>query len=164
MVKVKIEGGSVDYIELFCRIDDVVRDNSLYLDSKLRLEVICRLVGTNRTYASRAIGAKYKNFSEYLKLLRLEYFVLVILSKPFHLFDTIDCDDMAISCGFKNRRSFDRALLRASGLTYSQVRKDLYNFRQNFYAKILPISSSRSSPSEAFPPRLLLHLRSHSFK
>ena len=57
MVKVKIEGGSVDYIELFCRIDDVVRDNSLYLDSKLRLEVICRLVGTNRTYASRAIGA-----------------------------------------------------------------------------------------------------------
>ena len=57
---------------LFMRVDRLVKKEALYKDSELTLNKLAAIVGTNRTYLSRAFSVSGENFRDYLFHLRMQ--------------------------------------------------------------------------------------------
>ena len=108
------------YRRIFQRIDSLMKKEKLFLDYEINLVKLARLVGTNRTYASRAICMKYKNLKEYLNKLRLDNLFYEFKSDNMGILCD-DPDDFANKYGFRTRRSLDRVLNREKGCTYSRM-------------------------------------------
>lgn len=121
MDNLKRKNDNVDFNELFNRIDKTIREERLYLDPSLSLIVVCRIVGTNRSYASRAVTTHFKNFHSYLAIVRLELFFDELFLDMALDVDWIESEEIAIKFGFRSRRGLDRALIKETGLTYSKL-------------------------------------------
>ncbi|MBO7111542.1 MAG: helix-turn-helix transcriptional regulator [Bacteroidaceae bacterium] len=88
------------------RIDHAMLNDNLFLQPDLSLVTLCEKVGTNRTYASKAIkDAKGCNFSDYVNQFRLEYAVKIMKSTPK---DDIVVQNIALQCGFGSIQTFYR--------------------------------------------------------
>lgn len=88
------------------RIDYVMREESLFLKPELSLISLCERVGTNRTYASKAIkDAKGCNFSDYVNRFRLDYAVELMKNTPK---DDIVIQNIALQCGCGSIQTFYR--------------------------------------------------------
>lgn len=119
----KIEDTRELYNDIFIKIDKIMREDKLFLDHKISLIKLARIVGTNRTYASRAVCEKYKNFKEYINNLRVDNLLLDVKNDSFKNVLSEDLDNFANKYGFKTRRSLDRVMSRERGCTYSTVIK-----------------------------------------
>ena len=88
------------------KIDYAMRNDNLFLQPDLSLVTLCEKVGTNRTYASKAIkDAKGCNFSDYVNQFRLEYAVKMMKNTPK---DDIVVQNVALQCGFGSIQTFYR--------------------------------------------------------
>ena len=88
------------------KIDYVMRNDNLFLQPDFSLVTLCEKVGTNRTYASKAIkDAKGCNFSDYVNQFRLEYAVKMMKNTPK---DDIVVQNIALQCGFGSIQTFYR--------------------------------------------------------
>ena len=88
------------------KIDYAMRNDNLFLQPDLSLVTLCEKVGTNRTYASKAIkDAKGFNFSDYVNQFRLEYAVKMMKNTPK---DDIVVQNVALQCGFGSIQTFYR--------------------------------------------------------
>lgn len=88
------------------RIDFAMRDEKLFLQTDLSLVTLCEKVGTNRTYASKAIkDAKGCNFSDYVNRFRLEYALEMMKNTPK---DDIVVQNIAMQCGCGSIQTFYR--------------------------------------------------------
>ena len=88
------------------RIDNAMRNDNLFLQPDLSLVTLCEKVGTNRTYASKAIkDAKGCNFSDYVNRFRLDYAVEMMKSMPK---DSIVVQNIALQCGCGSIQTFYR--------------------------------------------------------
>lgn len=88
------------------RIDYAMRDEKLFLQTDLSLVTLCEKVGTNRTYASKAIkDAKGCNFSDYVNRFRLDYAVEMMKNTPK---DDIIVQNIAMQCGCGSIQTFYR--------------------------------------------------------
>ena len=88
------------------KIDYAMRNDNLFLQADLSLVTLCEKVGTNRTYASKAIkDAKGCNFSDYVNRFRLEYAVGLMKNTPK---DDIVIQNIAMQCGCGSIQTFYR--------------------------------------------------------
>lgn len=106
---------------VFYRMDRTVKSGKLYLDPKLTLPVLADMAGTNRTYASRAVCSRFRNFRNYLNGLRVEHLLRDIQDGNCDDMGVCDEDEFANSYGFRNRRSMDRVLSKETGYTYRKL-------------------------------------------
>lgn len=91
---------------LINRIDSAMEKDNLFLQPDLSLVTLCEKVGTNRTYASKAIkDAKGCNFSDYVNRFRLDYAVEMMKSMPK---DSIVIQNIALQCGCGSIQTFYR--------------------------------------------------------
>jgi len=83
-----------------------MRNDNLFLQPDLSLVTLCEKVGTNRTYASKAIkDAKGCNFSDYVNRFRLDYAVELMKATPK---DDIIIQNIAMQCGCGSIQTFYR--------------------------------------------------------
>lgn len=88
------------------KIDDAMLNDNLFLQPELSLITLCEKVGTNRTYASKAIkDAKGCNFSDYVNRFRLDYAVEMMKNTPK---DEIVVQNIAMQCGCGSIQTFYR--------------------------------------------------------
>ncbi len=88
------------------RIDSAMMNERLFLQPDLSLTVLCEKVGTNRTYASKAIKeAKGCNFPDYVNRLRMDYALELMKQTPR---ENIIIQNIAMQCGCGSIQSFYR--------------------------------------------------------
>lgn len=88
------------------RIDYVMMNENLFLQPDLSLTVLCEKVGTNRTYASKAIkDTKGCNFPDYVNRFRLDYAIDLMKHTPK---EKIIIQNIAMQCGCGSIQSFYR--------------------------------------------------------
>ena len=88
------------------RIDSAMMNESLFLQPDLSLTALCEKVGTNRTYASKAIkDAKGCNFPDYVNRLRMDYALELMKQTPR---EDIIIQNIAMQCGCGSIQSFYR--------------------------------------------------------
>jgi len=91
---------------LIGRIEHAMRNDNLFLQPELSLVSLCEQVGTNRTYASKAIkDATGCNFSDYVNRFRLEYALEMMKQLPK---DQIVIQNIAVQCGCGSIQTFYR--------------------------------------------------------
>lgn len=117
------------YERIFIKIDELMHEKKLFLDYKINIETIAKGVGTNRTYVSRAVCGKYKNFKEYVNGMRVDNLLYDVVTEAINIINT-DPEEFARRYGFKTRRSLDRVLYKERGYTFSTIRKKV--LCQNF--------------------------------
>lgn len=104
------------------KLDSLMLAERLFLDSGITMASTARAVSTNRTYFSRAVCSRHRNFKEYVNNLRVDS-LLEDISSHIYCGFMEDIDDFAARYGFKSRRSMDRALQRRTGMTYNMLVK-----------------------------------------
>ena len=105
-------------LSLMERIDNAMAIERLFLKPDLSLVSLCERVGTNRTYASKAIkDAKGCNFSDYVNRYRLEYALELIKNTDK---DKIIIQNIAAQCGFGSIQTFYRYFKLFYNVTPSQ--------------------------------------------
>ena len=88
------------------KIDFAMLNDNLFLKPDLSLISLCEQVGTNRTYASKAIkDAKGCNFSDYVNRFRLDYAVELMKNTPK---ENIVVQNIAMQCGCGSIQTFYR--------------------------------------------------------
>jgi len=141
-LQIKIEGGDGRgrYIcgesfreTIIERVDDRLLKDRLFLDSTLTIEMLARIVGTNRTYLSQSISMqKGMTFCEYINSFRIEY-AKSYIRENINKGDTgsrtqcsfLSTDDIAFASGFGSKRNFVRQFRRQAGVTPMQYMKSL---------------------------------------
>lgn len=93
-------------VTLIDRIDAAMEKDNLFLDANLSIVSLAEKVGTNRTYASKAIkDAKGCNFSDYVNRYRLDYAVAMMKNMPKESFVV---QNVALQCGCGSIQTFYR--------------------------------------------------------
>lgn len=93
-------------VTLIDRIDAAMEKDNLFLDADLSIVSLAEKVGTNRTYASKAIkDAKGCNFSDYVNRYRLDYAVAMMKNMPK---ESIVVQNVALQCGCGSIQTFYR--------------------------------------------------------
>ena len=93
-------------VTLIDRIDAAMDKDNLFLDADLSIVSLAEKVGTNRTYASKAIkDAKGCNFSDYVNRYRLDYAVAMMKNMPK---ESIVVQNVALQCGCGSIQTFYR--------------------------------------------------------
>ncbi len=110
---------------IYRKIDDLVRTRKLYEDASLRMGDVADVLGTNRTYVSRALMNCDGGFNNFIKRIRVEKITAYLEMVRETGECLMDGEDMAISYGFTNRRAMDRALKQFLGKTFYDIRKEI---------------------------------------
>lgn len=88
------------------KIDSAMLDDQLFLEPDLSLLTLCEKVGTNRTYASKAIkDTKGCSFPDYVNRFRLDYAVELMKNTPK---ESIIVQNIAMQCGCGSIQTFYR--------------------------------------------------------
>ena len=99
--------------KLMALIDEIVKNEQLFLNPDLKLNDIAVRVGTNSRYISDCINAiKGCSFSQYLNTFRIEYAKQLMLSTPDEKIVSL-----YVKSGFANERTFFRVFKAATGLS-----------------------------------------------
>lgn len=103
----------------------MVRTRKLYEDASLRMGDVVDVLGTNRTYVSRALMTYDGGFNNFIKRVRVEKISAYLEMVRETGECLMDGEDMAITYGFTNRRAMDRALKQVLGKTFYDIRKEI---------------------------------------
>jgi len=103
------------------RTEELMREKSCYLDPCITLTDFVKILGTNRTYLSRAIfwycGG---HFCDYVNGWRIREVISKTLAKK----GKASLYEVAMFCGFNHRRTFHRAFVRETGIPPSNYMKE----------------------------------------
>ena len=109
--------------QLMQRIEQTMRDQSLYTDSHLTIQDLAAAVGSNRTYVSNAINQNCAlSFSQYVARYRVEY-AQTILRDPQYSSDHEAIANAVALSGFTSDQNFYRVFKDITGLTPLQYRQ-----------------------------------------
>ncbi len=125
--KEEIHEANDSITSIYLKIEKEMMLNKTFLDPDLSLESLSRVIGTNRTYVSKAIMERGSGFRSYINNLRTEHLISLINEDPEIYNYPKDGEMLALDSGFSNRRSMDRALKTEKGTTLYQIRKKQYN-------------------------------------
>lgn len=104
---------------LYQNIEQKMRANAPYTDPEFDLNSLATLVGSNRTYVSKAINScSALNFSSWLAKYRIEMAVQMMSADP-----TMSLTDLSEMIGYDNRTRFHRHFVAVTGLTPAEFRK-----------------------------------------
>lgn len=115
------------FTQLLERADRAMKERRLYLNPNLTLEILAKEIWSNRTYLSNAISKrKQMSFRRYVNNYRLSY-ALENDNK-----DYCPALDFALKCGFKNERTFYKALRDSDDAALNYLKKR-YLYRKFIY-------------------------------
>lgn len=98
-------------------LEQLMTNNKLYLDKDISLGKIADLLGTNRSYLSKAINSAYNvNFATYINDMRIKEAIHLISSGELQ---HLNMEGIAEKCGFSNRVSFTKAFQKFTGVSPS---------------------------------------------
>lgn len=99
--------------KLLEKIDEIVKNEQLYLNPDLKLGDVAARVGTNSRYISDSINAiKGCTFSQYLNSIRVEHAKQLMLASPDE-----KVVNLYVKSGFANERTFFRVFKATTGLS-----------------------------------------------
>lgn len=108
---------------LMQRIEQVMRDQSLYTNSHLTIQDLASAVGSNRTYVSNAINRNCaQSFSQYVARFRVEYAQTILRDAKYSSDHEAIADAIALS-GFSSDQNFYRVFKDITNLTPLQYRQ-----------------------------------------
>ncbi|NCB18001.1 MAG: AraC family transcriptional regulator [Bacteroidia bacterium] len=115
-------------IAIMERCDKVMAVKKLFLHQNLKISVLAREVGTNRSYLSVSIReVKCKSFSQYINHYRIEHAKYLMREKkeyPPVIPEGIDpMEEIALASGFSSSRTFIRQFRLKEGTTPARYRK-----------------------------------------
>ncbi len=114
------------FVTIFNRLEAIIDGNPSMLKDNISLNMLSRVVGTNRTYLSTAIKLmKNCSFSEYIAEKRVNYSLILIDSFVLDRDSSyINIDNLSDLSGFGSRRSFVNYFKKFIGVYPSQyIRK-----------------------------------------
>lgn len=118
-VKGGFDSHQVSMTILYQNIEQKMRANAPYTDPNFDLATLATLVGSNRTYVSKAINScSTLNFSSWLAKYRIEMAVQMLSADP-----SISLTDLSEMIGYDNRSRFHRHFVAVVGLTPAEFRK-----------------------------------------
>lgn len=91
-----------------------LKKKRFFLNPKLNIENLARMIGTNRTYLGQYFHAKGINFYTYINTLRVEYACQLIKE------GTKNLSEIAIESGYNSLRTFRRVFIEQKGCTPSE--------------------------------------------
>lgn len=103
------------------KVVEFLESSKCYLDADLRLDYVCYSLGTNRTYASRAIKTIAPSFNALINGYRIRHAIGILKEHPFMPFETLSSQS-----GFNNRRTFYQAFKLETGKTPSDFRHSMF--------------------------------------
>lgn len=107
---------SVELIEEVKRNLIVFQEKKQFLKKNLKLPEVASLIGTNRTTLSYVINVHLDTtFTEYLKILRINYITNMMLEDKKYL--NYKIDSLAEMCGMLNRQVFTRHFREINGMS-----------------------------------------------
>lgn len=112
---------------IFGKIEEIMKVSHVYKDSSLTREKLAEMVGTNRTYVTRAISESTGGtFAQYLYSYRLKESVriLSLLEMPVPL------KAVYLEVGFSSNNTFYKLFKEKIGMTPAQYRDSLMRIKQ----------------------------------
>ncbi|MBX2977282.1 MAG: helix-turn-helix domain-containing protein [Ignavibacteriaceae bacterium] len=104
-------------IEISKNFKSLMETEKKFLDSEIDLEKAAELLGTNRTYLSKALNGILKiNFNNYINSLRIKESIQFIKNGEA---ERLTIEGLANQVGFKHRSVFRRAFQKETGVTPS---------------------------------------------
>ena len=112
---------SVTTHRLYTRIEEIMRDRKPYLDPRLTLGKLARIVATNRSCLSETLNNVTKmNFSRWLSTYRVQHFITLARQYPEKSLEELSTDS-----GFSSRTTFFRQFQDITGQTPKEYRQTL---------------------------------------
>ncbi|MBQ0006178.1 MAG: helix-turn-helix transcriptional regulator [Alistipes sp.] len=108
---------------IYRKMDRLVRERELYRNHNLTMDDVADMLGTNRTYLSRAVNCYAGGFVKYMMNLRVEGLHRYISEADEGGRLLEDGEDLAMKTGFVNKRAMVRAVKKIDGVTFYTVRK-----------------------------------------
>lgn len=106
-------GKDFSYQELMERINSMMEQQRLYLNSDLNLAYLANELGLNRNYVSDCINSQTGgSFTQYVTNYRIEHAKNLLRNKP-----DMKISDVWMYCGFTNEASFFRTFKNVTGMT-----------------------------------------------
>lgn len=108
--------------ELFDKVESLMRDQKVYRQKSLTRDSLADMLGTNRTYLSRAINnISGKTFSEYLNSWRIVEATLIMADKS----SDIPLKQLADDLGYSSISVFYRSFQKETGVTAGKYLKEV---------------------------------------
>jgi len=89
----------------------------------LKIGDIADMLGTNRTYVSRALQSYAGGFVKYMRTLKVEYLHSYITKADEEGRLLEDGEDLAMKVGFVNKRAMQRAVKIIDGVSFYEFNK-----------------------------------------
>ena len=103
---------------LFLKMDNLVREDKLYLSNDINIVEVAARLATNRTYLLSALHSQSLDFRNYINKLRIEELISIINGYSNIDQDYNSVEDVALSLGFKNSIALRRAVTKFMSLDY----------------------------------------------
>lgn len=115
----------VGNIDRFNEIDYKIKNERLYTNPSLSLDVISQLFNLSENYVSQLINNHTNNnFSTYINNLRVEKTKQILADKDYNHYTIVA---IALEAGFNSKSTFYTAFKKLTGVLPSQYRKDNQN-------------------------------------
>lgn len=106
---------------LYVRIEQVMDEESLYLNPELDIKMLAQAVNSSRSQVSACINSHTgKPFRQWISEYRLSLFVKMLKDNP-----ATSIDILVMRCGYKEQSTFRRQFKAAYGMTAGEYRKQL---------------------------------------
>ncbi len=107
------------YTGIAASIAQLMKEEKLYLKTDLRIQDLAGILGTNRTYVSRALNMEFGcSFFNYVNQQRIEHAQRLIRANP-----SMTEEQAAAESGFLYASAFSRTFKAQTGLTFREWHK-----------------------------------------
>ncbi len=113
---IKADDGS----PLIMQLQKYLERTECYCHADLTLDYLSKKLGVNRSYISSAINATDSNFNSFINHYRVRMAIRILTDSPEK-----SVEEIALSVGFANRKSFYNAFRSITGLSPTQFRNNM---------------------------------------
>lgn len=108
---------------IYERLERVMKAEQIYLQQNITIENVANLVGTNRTYLSRAIKLYGGcNFNNYVNNYRIQDALIMLANETKEL---LTIEAIAQSVGFRSKSTFNKSFKEYTGITPSIYKSEI---------------------------------------
>lgn len=116
------------------RLNEMIENEKVYLDSDLTLSILAEKLSTNKTYLLKAIQKKYNmNFLDFINGYRINEAIRIIDSEEGK---NLSIEGIATLSGFSNRVTFSKIFKDATGVSPAYFIKNLDSIRDAEWKKV----------------------------
>ncbi|MEL6557768.1 MAG: AraC family transcriptional regulator [Bacteroidota bacterium] len=104
------------------KLDDLIENDRLHLQHDISLDFLSEKLNASKHDTSQLINNHYQmKFFDFINFHRIEYAKSVLNQNSSQ---SIKINDLAISCGFNNKVTFNNAFKKSTGMTATQYRRE----------------------------------------